>query len=117
VVLGLVSYGQTAVDGALTALAFALGAGTSILSGYIGMTVAVYSNARTTVNAQREGFKDCFNTAFRAGAVMGFALNGLGLLVLYILMVIYRNQFSQAHWSTLFEVSWLMSQPKVCSNR
>jgi H(+)-translocating pyrophosphatase len=103
VVLGLVAYGQTATDGALTALAFALGAITSILSGYIGMRVAVFSNARTTVNAQREGFMHCFNTAFRAGAVMGFALNGLGLLVLYITLVIYKTHYPQDEWTTLME--------------
>jgi len=103
VVLGLVSYGQDATAGALTALAFSLGAITSILSGYIGMRVAVYSNVRTTINAQKEGFKECFNTAFRAGAVMGFALNGLGLLVLYILLISYQSQYDQDNWKTLME--------------
>jgi len=103
VILGLVSYGQNPVAGLLTALAFTLGAITSILSGYIGMRVAVFSNVRTTINAQKEGFKECFNTAFRAGAVMGFALNGLGLMVLYITMCCYRSQYSQLNWKTLME--------------
>lgn len=31
-----------------TALAFLIGAGTSILAGYIGMRIAVYTNTRTT---------------------------------------------------------------------
>jgi len=103
VIMGLVSYGQNPVAGALTALAFSLGAITSILSGYIGMRVAVFSNVRTTINAQKEGFKECFNTAFRAGAVMGFALNGLGLLVLYVTMICYRSEYSQINWKTLME--------------
>jgi inorganic pyrophosphatase len=47
---------------------------TYAVSGYLGMKVAVYSNVRTTVSAQKSGWKNCFNTAFRAGAVMGFAL-------------------------------------------
>lgn len=34
--------------GGLTALSFIVGALTSILAGFIGMMVAVYSNARTT---------------------------------------------------------------------
>ena len=71
VIIGLVSWGQTPADGGLTALAFASGALTSIASGYIGMTVAVYSNVRTTINAQKPGYEHCFNTAFRAGADMG----------------------------------------------
>jgi Na+/H+-translocating membrane pyrophosphatase len=43
---------------------------TSILAGYIGMMVAVFSNARTTVSAKKEGeegWKAAFNCAFRAG--------------------------------------------------
>merc|ERR1712188_193848 len=38
-------------SGALTCAAFVTGAVTSIISGYVGMWVAVYSNARTTVSA------------------------------------------------------------------
>ena len=103
VIIGLVSWGQNAIDGALTALSFALGAITSMLAGYIGMKVAVYSNVRTTINAQKDGFTHCFNTAFRAGAVMGFALNGLGLMVLYITMLFYKFQYPDAEWSILME--------------
>lgn len=73
-----------------TAISFALGSFTSILSGYLGMKVAVYSNVRTTISAQKPGYTDCFNTAFRAGAVMGFSLCGLGMLVLYITLLCFR---------------------------
>jgi len=79
----------------LTSLSFVLGAVTSMASGYLGMKVAVYSNVRTTISAQKPGWTACFNTAFRAGAVMGFALCGLGILVLYITMLCFR-----AHYST-----------------
>jgi H+-translocating diphosphatase len=103
IIVGLVSWGENSTQGGLTGLAFALGAITSILSGYIGMTVAVYSNVRTAVNAQKEGFSHCFNTAFRAGSVMGFALNGLGLLVLYVTLYLYRNQYHQDNWDHLME--------------
>ena len=64
-------------EGGLTALSFAIGGLTSIVSGYIGMMVAVYSNARTALEARRgatddaaEGWTASFNTAFRAGSVM-----------------------------------------------
>ncbi len=42
-------------DGGFTALMFFIGGTTSILSGYIGMTIAVYSNARTTISAIPDG--------------------------------------------------------------
>ena len=57
------------------------------------MTVAVYSNARTTVAAKADGWKDAFNTAFRAGGVMGFSLSGLALLVLYLLCTLLNLRY------------------------
>ena len=53
VIYSLISWGQTPTLGALTTLAFVMGALTSILSGYIGMKVAVYANARTTIECQQ----------------------------------------------------------------
>lgn len=41
--------------GTLTATSFAVGGITSIISGYIGMMVAVFSNARTTLQAAADG--------------------------------------------------------------
>jgi len=96
VVFGLVLYG-TGYDftrGSFTAISFILGAFTSIISGYLGMKVAVYSNVRTTISAQKPGWTDCFNTAFRAGAVMGFALCGLGMAMLYITMLAFRMKYA-----------------------
>lgn len=78
--------------GGLTMLAFIIGAVTSMASGYIGMMVAVYTNVRTSVEATR-GWTPAFNAAFRGGAVMGFALSSLGLLVLAILILLYRVYF------------------------
>jgi H+-translocating diphosphatase len=105
IILVLVSWGQKDwIDGTLTAVAYLLGAFTSILSGWIGMKVAVYANVRTTVSAQKPGWTDCFNTAFRAGSVMGFCLTGLGLLVLYITLSLFRLRFdAPSKWVTLME--------------
>jgi len=103
IILGLISWGQSPVEGSLTALAFIIGAFTSILSGYIGMTVAVFSNVRTTINAQKEGYEHCFTTAFRAGSVMGFALNGLGLGLLYITLCFYTYEYQANRWNVLME--------------
>jgi len=79
-----------------TAMAFAVGGVTSIISGYLGMMVAVFSNARTTISAipdGAEGWTASFNTAFRAGSVMGFSLCGLALLMLHILINAYLSTY------------------------
>jgi H(+)-translocating pyrophosphatase len=99
----LISWSQDTTIGFLTALSFVLGAITSIASGYIGMRVAVYSNVRTTINAMKPGFMPTFNTAFRAGSVMGFALSGLGILVLYVTLLSFRNYFEQENWILMME--------------
>jgi len=105
-ILVLVSWG-TGWDfarGLFTALSFVLGACTSILSGYLGMKVAVYSNVRTTVSAQKTGWTLCFNTAFRAGAVMGFALCGLGIFMLYMSLLAFRIHYpAPEQWIYLTE--------------
>jgi len=95
IILALVSWGTNwdMARGVFTALSFILGACTSILSGYLGMKVAVYSNVRTTISAQKTGWTACFNTAFRAGAVMGFALCGLGIFMLYVTLLAFRVHY------------------------
>jgi len=105
-VLVLVSWGAEwdFVRGVFTMIAFILGAVTSIISGYLGMKVAVFSNVRTTVSAQQPGYTSCFNTAFRAGAVMGFALCGLGMITLYLCMLAFNVHYpSPEDWVYLTE--------------
>lgn len=60
-----------------TTFAFILGALTSLLSGYIGMKVAVFSNYRCAISAQYSQTQ-AFRVAYRAGCVMGFSLVSLG---------------------------------------
>lgn len=43
-----------------------------------------------------DGFELAFDTAFRGGAVMGFALVSLGLIVLFILINAYYLRWSDA---------------------
>jgi H+-translocating diphosphatase len=105
-ILVLVSWGTgwDAARGVFTSLSFLLGALTSMGCGYLGMKVAVYSNVRTTISAQKSGWTHCFNTAFRAGAVMGFALCSLGLLMLYRTMMIFRLHYPEpSSWIYLTE--------------
>jgi len=73
-----------------TAIAFLLGAVTSIISGFIGMRIAVYSNYRTAYKAQHS-LSEGFRVAYKAGCVMGFALSSLSLLVLVTIILIYRQ--------------------------
>lgn len=82
-------------------LAFVLGAVTSVLSGYFGMKIATYANARTTLEA-RKGVGKAFITAFRSGAVMGFLLAANGLLVLYLSIHIFKLYYGD-DWEGLFE--------------
>lgn len=77
----------------LTTIPFLLGAFTSIISGYIGMQIAVRANVRTAKEA-RHSLDRAFNTAFRGGLVLGFVLVGMALLVLIIIMVIYKGIFA-----------------------
>jgi H(+)-translocating pyrophosphatase len=93
--------------GALTAISFAAGALTSMFSGYIGMKVAVYANARTTMAAMNptNPWTHSFNTAFRAGGTMGFFLCSLALLMLYALCCLYNMvyDFDGKDGTRLFE--------------
>ncbi len=66
-------------DGAQIDLAFVVGAVTSYATAYLGMNVAVRSNARTAKSAER-GAKNAFFTAILAGSVTGFAAIGFALI-------------------------------------
>jgi inorganic pyrophosphatase len=73
-----------------TTLAFFIGAATSMLCGYIGMRIAVHTNVRTTWSCC-DSIDAGFKVAFMGGQVLGFALVGLGLLVLMGLLQFYIN--------------------------
>ena len=93
-------YGWDFKIGILTAFSFVVGGITSMVAGYIGMMIAVFTNARCTMSAtltpESAAWRESFNSAFRGGAVMGFALSGLGLLVMYFLMCVYVSAFDVA---------------------
>lgn len=88
-------------NGTFSTIAFIVGAATSILSGYLGMWIATYANARTALEA-RKGVAPAFMAAFRSGAVMGFLLAGNALLVLMILILAFKRVYGD-DWEGLYE--------------
>jgi len=98
VIVVLISSGSNSfLQGGLTAGAFLCGAATSMGCGYLGMMIATFSNARTTIAARNvaDGHRKAFNVAFRGGGVMGYALCSLGVLVLWCLLTIYKKCFPE----------------------
>ncbi|MCL2608044.1 MAG: sodium-translocating pyrophosphatase [Methanomassiliicoccaceae archaeon] len=75
-------------------LAFLVGAGFSILSGYIGMYVSVNANIRTA-SAARRSLGEAFKCSFRGGAISGIAVATLSLLGVFALVVIFEMFFGE----------------------
>merc|ERR1719271_1467625 len=67
------------------ALSYVVGALTSIIYGFIGMKIAVYTNVRTTHECWAE-LRRGFDVAIQGGCVMGLSLVSLGLINLFILI-------------------------------
>ena len=76
-----------------TTIAFLVGAGTSMLCGYIGMMIATTCNVKTTYLCNIDRF-DGFVVAFQGGQVLGFCLVGLALLILEIIILSYKAALS-----------------------
>jgi len=93
IVLGAIRNWTT---GVATCVSFLVGCITSIVSGFIGMKIAVYANSRTAVKSA-VGIGHGFTTAFRAGSVMGFALCSAGIFVLMLLIQVYKALFKDAY--------------------
>jgi inorganic pyrophosphatase len=79
------------VNAFLSVLSFGLGSLSSVLSGWIGMRIAVFCNSRTAIMATEgadegdaaQGFAAAFETAFRGGITMGFALTSMAMFSLF----------------------------------
>jgi len=73
------------------AISFLVGAICSAIAGYIGMNSTTKSNARTAEAARSVGLGKALNVSFRAGAVMGLSVAGLGLLGVSALFIVFEN--------------------------
>ncbi|MDD3378692.1 MAG: sodium-translocating pyrophosphatase [Candidatus Methanomethylophilaceae archaeon] len=99
---GLVSSFQNYL-GYKVAIAFLIGAGFSILSGYIGMKISVNSNIRTAA-AARNSFPDAFVCSFRGGAISGIAVSTLSLAGLFMVIFVYDTFINGNMTETLHAV-------------
>jgi K(+)-stimulated pyrophosphate-energized sodium pump len=87
VVFGILYFALTP----LAACSFVLGAFLSLLAGFVGMKAATYANVRTTQAAMSGVKANALLVALDGGAVMGFAVAGLGLVGMGILYVFFRG--------------------------
>ena len=87
-VTGRVGNESASVPG--TAIAYLVGAIGSALAGFIGMSIAVRANTRTTVQAI-QGLNPALRVAFNSGAVMGLSVVGLALLGVTLMFVVFNN--------------------------
>jgi len=78
------------IDGYKLAVSFLTGAICSAVAGYVGMISTTKANARTT-EAARHSLNKALGVAFRAGAVMGMSVAGLGLFGVSTLYIIFRD--------------------------
>src|SRR3989344_5149566 len=69
------------------AVGFILGSFTSSLAGYIGMSVAVRANIRTT-QAAKKGLGQALEVAFQGGSVTGLLVGGLALFSIALVILI-----------------------------
>jgi len=71
------------------ASAFVFGAGCSLLSGFLGMWIAVRSNVRTA-NAAQTSFSRALTITLRGGAVSGISIVAMSLLGISLLFLVYN---------------------------
>jgi len=77
--------------GWLVSLSFVFGAICSALAGFIGMNIAVRSNARTAAAAEKS-LNHGLRVSFRGGGVMGMCVVGIGILGLSVLYFLFGDR-------------------------
>ena len=75
-----------------TAVSYFLGAISSAVAGYIGMSIAVRANVRTAASAI-DSLNAALRVSFQSGAVMGITVVGIGLLGVSALALLFNAIF------------------------
>ncbi|MDR1746469.1 MAG: sodium-translocating pyrophosphatase [Tannerella sp.] len=87
--------------------AFLTGGFFSGLAGFIGMKTATYASARTA-NAARRSLDSGLKVAFRAGAVMGLTVVGLGLLDISLWFIVLNSVYPANETQNLVMITTTM---------
>tara|TARA_B100000029_G_scaffold79016_2_gene70463 strand:- start:19678 stop:21693 length:2016 start_codon:yes stop_codon:yes gene_type:complete len=77
------------------AISYIGGAIGSAIAGFVGMSIAVRANYRTTVQAMK-GLNPALRIAFNSGAVMGISVVSIGLLGITIIYLIFDSMEAAA---------------------
>ena len=91
IIIALVSIAIAVFIGPFVALAYVIGATCSASTGFIGLYIAVRSNARTANAARTKGLEKALEVAFKGGSVLGFAVVGIGVLGITLVFLLYRG--------------------------
>ncbi len=94
IVAAILSFAGSQVENShwFIGIAFAFGAFTSALAGYIGMKIATKANVRTA-HAARTSLTRALDVSFTGGSVMGIGVAGLAVLGLSTLFIFLYNYF------------------------
>merc|ERR1719409_1940999 len=87
--------------GLATTIAFVVGALTSIVAGWIGMSIAVFTNVRTAHECWLD-LGSGYKVAIDGGCVMGLSLVSIGVLDLFLLILAFKHYFNFEH-AALYE--------------
>jgi inorganic pyrophosphatase len=79
--------------GVPSTISFVVGALTSILAGWIGMKIAVFTNVRTTHQCWKD-LASGYDVAIQGGCVMGLSLVAIGVIDLFALILCFKQFFS-----------------------
>ncbi len=88
--VGVGNITMNVAHGVEIAVAFVLGAISSAIAGYMGMTIAVAANVRSATAANTSLTK-AFRLAFNAGSVMGLAMVGLAVIGMSTIYLVTKD--------------------------